>query len=443
MDNEMTRKSRRCLFYGLCGAFLFVGSGAILYADGWRIDVPTFAVKKVVAIYVRSFPADANIALNGKPIKNKSGLLDHGTFISGLFPKNYTLTLSAEGYRDWKEHVAVKPSLVSELKYAVLIPKTPEKVSTTTAADFWIIDGDPVVQNSAHGLSRQGEKLPGARVVGQTNNSKNILTENEKTKTYFLTDASGDQPVSKNLNPIFTNLGLKPSGFSQIFQDPAGGNNLIIQNPHSILLFDSTNSTLLLSEKSTTTIGHFAASPSWFAWTHFNSQTNTSSVILYNRSSKERIDAGTLPGNTIKLAFSSTGDLGILQDNGSFYILKSGAGHADAIASSVKDFLFSPKGNFVAALGNESIEIFAFNSDKDYWRFRLPDNGAVERLEWYADEAHLFVVYPDSVRFLDLNDKALENLPEIVSTSKATYDSKSNVLYSLKDSRIWKLEFPK
>ena len=78
--------------------FLILGSGIVLFAEGWRMDFPSFRVSKVGGIYVRSYPEDARIFLNGKSVQNQSGFLSRGTLISDLFPKTYRLALTAPGY---------------------------------------------------------------------------------------------------------------------------------------------------------------------------------------------------------------------------------------------------------------------------------------------------------------------------------------------------------
>ncbi len=120
----MTFGTRRRLFYALVALFFVLGAGVVLYAQGWRFDFATGHVDKVGAIYVRSFPADASIMLNGKPAQNQSGFLSRCTLITDLFPKIYQLKLTAAGYGDWHESAGVSPSLVTELKSAVLVPRT-------------------------------------------------------------------------------------------------------------------------------------------------------------------------------------------------------------------------------------------------------------------------------------------------------------------------------
>jgi hypothetical protein len=401
----MTRRTRKSLFYGLCAVFLLGGTAVIFYALGWRMDFEPFGIKKVGAIYVRSFPSSAAITLNGLPMQNKSGLLDKGTFINNLFPKNYFLELSADGYQTWKEHVNVAPSLVSELKYAVLVPSAANAIE---AGSSTLVEG----------LS-----MPGApTTIAWTEDKNYVITKDEPTGIYFLNGK---------------NLGFKPS---EIMRDPGAGNRFLVRNGNSIFLFDPSTDTALLNRVATTT-ELFAASASRLAWARFDETANSSTIVLYDRFSKTSAPAFEFTGKTSKIAFRNDDVLDILQQDGGLYSFRIGSAQPEKIADRVKDFFVSPEKNFIAALEPESIEIFSLEGEKKYWRFRLPDNASIERLAWYADENHLFIFYPAAVNFLDLSDNSLENFRKIIDAKAAAYDQDSNSLYFSKDSRIWKLEF--
>ncbi|HVO29060.1 MAG TPA: PEGA domain-containing protein [Candidatus Paceibacterota bacterium] len=130
----MTRKARRTIFYTLLALFFVVGSGVVLYAEGWRVDLTTWRPEKVGAIYIRSYPQSAAITLNGKPVGNQSGFLSPGTLISDLLPHTYRVSLQAPGYDDWHENAAVLPSFVVQFRYAVLVPRDGMPAPTGTVA---------------------------------------------------------------------------------------------------------------------------------------------------------------------------------------------------------------------------------------------------------------------------------------------------------------------
>ena len=66
-----------------------------------------------------------------------------------------------------------------------------------------------------------------------------------------------------------------------------------------------------------------------------------------------------------------------------------------------------------------------------------------ERVEWHADENHLFVVYPEETKFLGLEDESIENFTPVASGKQAHYDGKSNAFYFVKNGELRKLQFAK
>ncbi len=318
----MTRSSRRRLFYALLALFFVLGAGVVLYAQGWRFDFAIGRFDKVGAIYLRTFPADAAILLNGKPVQSQVGFLTRGTLIGDLFPKTYQLKLTAAGYDDWHESVSVLPSLVTELKNAVLVPRN----ATSVAA------------------------------------------------------ASG----------IFT--------------------------------------TFLATQKELAAVNANDTAVAMVAMT-----TAMPSSTLIKKSAQ-------------KIVLVRNGLLGILQTDGSLSLYDTSSRDLHKLAAGVQDFFPSADGAMIATLERTSIEIFSLNNPNDpsgYYRFNLPNIGGIQRLIWYKDQSHLFVVYKNSpnnfIAFLDFADVGLNNFTTVahgiavtgVSSADASpaYDPQTNALY--------------
>ena len=122
----MTLRTRRKIFYTLVALFIVIGGGVALYAQGWRLVFASWDkahFEKIGGIYIRSYPQDVAIYLNGKSIQNQSGFLSPGTLVSNLLPRSYRLELQSTGYHEWEENAAVEPALVTPFKYAVLVPE--------------------------------------------------------------------------------------------------------------------------------------------------------------------------------------------------------------------------------------------------------------------------------------------------------------------------------
>ena len=438
----MTKRTRNTIFYALCAVFAAVGTLVVFYAQGWRLDFETFGLRKVGGIYLRSFPEDALVFINDKKVDKNPGLLDRGRFIGNLFPKNYKISFVGEDYLNWTEHVQVNPSLVSEIKYAVLVPKNSESAATGTVKNFWVDDGKLMVDADNNTLLFNGEKIKGNKVILQNGGSNIVLTESNSPQTYFINYLSGNTPTSTILNQNLIAYGIQLSKIKEIIKDPASGNQAVLRTADKIFSLDLRNGEISRLASSSVPVSEMAASPSWISWANADYKTGESVLTFYNRSSRSVQSETNIAGKLTKLFFRNDDELGILQGDGGLYTISSG-GEPQKLASDVRDFEFSPSGDRVAALENQALEIFAFNREKDYWRFRLPSTEKIERVEWYKDENHIFIIYPDEIKFLDINDKNLENFPTIASGSNAKYDAKSNTLYFVKENQLRKIVFPK
>ncbi len=439
----MTIHARRRLFYGLFAAFLVLGTSVIFYVSGWRFDPGTLSLRKVGAIFVRSFPREARIILDKKPVENNSGFFQNGTLINNLFPKTYELELSLGGYKPWREKVPVAPSLVSDEKSAVLIPETTETIATGTIARFTLLGDTPILQNKKGGLSVNGIKIGSGEVTGSTNDLSKILVFNSASGTYSLFNSA--TATRTNLNAALKKAGLGASQKFKIILDPYDTQNVIVLETAAIVLFN-TNTQIISPEYKTSgaVLKNIAASQFFFAWTEWNSKANTSTLVIYDKFlHKTQSTAENIRGKNTKLQWAATSEIALLQDDGSFYTYDRNKDALAKIADDVKDFSFTSNASAAAALEHKALEVFFFNQDKDYYRFNLPRAQSATSIEWYADQSHLFVHYPSEVKFLDLKDGAMINFEPVVQTSFASYDEKTNALYFVANDGLKKIDFPK
>src|SRR3989344_8094851 len=110
-----------------------------------------------------------------------------------------------------------------------------------------------------------------------------------------------------------------------------------------------------------------AASPSWIAWINFEQKSGKSKISFYNRASNSVQSETEIPGTAAKISFGKENMIGILQTDGGFYIA-SPESKPEKMADNVRDFSFSKSGALVSLLEPQTIEILAFNNEKDYWR---------------------------------------------------------------------------
>lgn len=430
----MTIRTRRWFFYGLLVVFLVLGTFVTLYAQGFRLNLTTLQINSAGGIFIRSYPDDAQIFLNKKQIQNQSAFLSRGTFISGLIPKNYDIQLKASGYDAWEETAYVKPSLVSEFKYAVLIPQNATTVATSENVQTFFENGGNILTVNASGTIMWRDKaIMQGSIISHSTDFKDAVLQS-KNGVYILYDFTN--AASTNLNTILIAAGIAPKNISIIKIDPYDNTRVLVETPSRIVAIDLTSDTVIpiatmvpentLSGVASGTLG---ISPSLFAWAVYNGAAHTSQIAVYDKFSGNVTDDSLNVSGTIQqLTWIQGNLLGVLESNGSLYRYNTSQESLTKIADDVKSFYPNADGTMVAALENHSLEIFSLTT-ADYYRFNLPQITNVQNLMWYKDDNHLFVTYPDHVAFLDFTDTALRNFTTISEGTAPFYDTQTNSLY--------------
>lgn len=432
----MTRQTRKGVFYALLTIFFILGIAVVFYAEGWRIDLTTFRAETVGGIFVRSFPSDANITLDGKHVENQSGILSQGTLITNLLPKTYEVALSAPGFDDWHENVTVAPSRVTQLQYSILVPKTGIIAASTSDIDNFFESNGQAVLQTATGTLLYRDKIIGKGNVVSHADLASMITQAGDGR-YHLYDFT--KSTTTNLSAILTKSGVNTNAIQEIVVDPHDPGTIFTETLTRIWRIDPGSDMAIplqitsASKKtlSKTLVPGIAISPRFLAWTEAYG-AGISHLALYDRASDSLLEAPTGTFQTItSLAWVKDGLLGILQSNGSLYSYDVNERKINKIADDVKSFYASDDGNVLAALEHHSIEIFSL-AGNGYSRFNLPDIEEVRSLSWHKDDNHLFVIYPNRVSFLDLVDAGLQNFTTISSIKPdgvTQYDSQANALF--------------
>lgn len=451
----MKRKTRRVLFYGLFALFLVLGTAITLYAEGWRIDLATFKTSRVGAIFVESFPHNADITLNGKPEKNKTGFLSPGTLISNLFPKNYTLSLSAPGYDDWTENAMVAPTLVTEMKYAVLVPANASSAAPTkNVTGFFEAGGNVITENAAGAIALASSTIAHGTMVSHSSDFTTFVTKSAGGiySAYDLTAGT-----STSLTALLNKNSVPESSITAVTVNPHNGANVFVETHSRFYTIDlaagtsgGTISSFAAAQPGGTLESPLAISSSWLAWAEYRSASDTSRITVYDPFSGDTIDSSlTIPGRIASLQWIRSTLLGVLGTNGEFYRYDIPSETLTKMADDVKSFYASADGSTIATLEDRSVEVFSLTlpaNQGGYYRFNLPDMGSVESLVWYRDNTHLFVTYPAHVNFLDLADLSLRNFTEVSAVSSGippVYDMQENTLYLVdQGGKLIRFSFP-
>jgi len=460
----MDSRHRFFLIFLLLIAFVVFGFGAVFYAQGWRIDFKTFKPLKAGAIYVKPHPSKAQIFLDYKPIKRGFSFFDSGVLINSLFPKKYLLEIKMAGYKEWKRNIQVLPSLVSEVKYAVLVPQNSLELNninfpTSTLSSFLIgPDNNFIFLDNQNNIFYNKQIISNSKIIDKKEDLSAILTYDLKNKNYFLWDF--EKSTSTNLNLVFKkispNFTFENINFSKDYE-----NELLLWDPKKISTFDISKnkiniiatSTMVLtpqtSKISTTTVFSTSSFPitnalsskMWLVWVEYNSSKNVSNFkILQRILSTQKINLVSLPFKNEKILIKNN-TLFILQNDGSLYKYDLIDQKLNSLASDVRNFYLNDDAGMLLAQESNAIEVFNLKDPTDYWRFDMPDSKDIIKISWFKDSRNIFLHYKDKVLFLELDDLKKENIQTIALTNYGEYDKKTNRFYFIDENKVKFIEF--
>lgn len=441
----MTKNRRNLLFYLLVVIFFTAGTAIVFYAQGWRFNTETLRISKVGGIFVRSFPDNALIFLDKKPVKNDSTFLGRGTLISDLFPKTYQLELEEPGYDAWHESASVSPSLVAEFKSAVLVPHNATTVAPGPVQNFSFANGILIAQNASGTIASGGAPIGKGTLVDEDKNGSAAIIKNNASGRYFLYQFGNN--TTTDLTAILVKSGARQNDISNIFFDPQNPGTIIAQEPSKIWTMNTTSAQATPIKKASvgeTIGGSVAVGSSFIAWTDSKNPASSSSITIYDALAGTIAASSTVPGKNNELTWIKDDTLGILQTDGELYLYDTGMHSITHVADDVRYFSATKDGSSIAALENGSLEIVPLTGNSyDYYRFNLPNIMDARRVIWYKDDAHLFIEYSNHVSFLDLTDASLNNFTTIALGVSPVYDADQNALYIIDpDQNLIRFDFP-
>jgi hypothetical protein len=444
----MTLRIRRILFYSLSVLFILLGTAAIFYSNGWRFDVETFEINKLGAMFFESIPKDAAITIDKNKFDFRSGILKSGTLVANLFPKNYTVKITKDGYQTWIKEVEVFPSLVTEIPPIVLLPENQELGEPLAEAieNFWAGPKHLVLYKDGQ-LEFSGQKILGQAVVQWSKSGDSVITKS--AFSYFLTDLL--RPTGAlNLSLVFENLlanqGLKKVSIKKIAFDPGESKRFIVSTENGLYLLDTGKFKIETIFDSSVSV--FAAEKNELIF------SDGKELFIYNLalgSSGPLIEEEFKKIKDIQISPSGL-FIGILEDGGSAYLFDRRSLKLEQVANNATHQLFSPDGEKLAIVSEKEIIIHPIpkslaeeNGLPGQGKTRGPAalniwtiNGS--SLAWHKNSAYLFIKYPSSLYLLEANDLPPINFQVIdLENRKYEYRPSENAIYLFKEKGLYKL----
>jgi len=119
----MTKKTRLIILLICVLCFVIITPMLVAYSMGYRFDFEKIKVVATGGIYVRTFPAAEQIAIDSN-ISEKPGIFGNSVFIQSLLPKSHTVSIKKTGYYDYSKTISVEENEVTKLENVLLIKKS-------------------------------------------------------------------------------------------------------------------------------------------------------------------------------------------------------------------------------------------------------------------------------------------------------------------------------
>ena len=133
----MAKKTRTILFLACFLLFVLLAPSAVLYSQGYRIDLENKKLTQTGGLFIKAAPKQADVYVDGK-LKKKTDFFFGSVLVENLLPKKYKIEIKKEGYHSWEKRLEITEKQVQGAKNVVLFPQevNPNVLSSQTER-FW------------------------------------------------------------------------------------------------------------------------------------------------------------------------------------------------------------------------------------------------------------------------------------------------------------------
>ncbi len=475
----MTKKTRSILFYSFLFLFVLAGLYIIFSSQGWQLDInncriPKFwncqiTLARTGGIFIATKPKGVVIKIDDQIFKDKSGLIQSGTLINNLLPKDYKVEIEKDGYLPWEKNIRVGSGLVAELLKIVLIPEEINKKTvdiTKSIDDFWINQQQKIIFKNKEGfyyfsnpsLTNESDnlniKLRGDKFIQWSEDGGKVILEDSKNQIYYL---YGLNNLSEVLNVSAVLNNLQKTNVSAVAFYSIESNRLIIEDKNGLSLLDLNH---FKSESLINAIAWTMKGPNIYYVKEAQDQglkTKNYQLANFNLISKTSDVLVDLPANsaTISDISASDGKIAFLTKDGGLYLFNRETKSFKQIAHSAEKFAFSYDNKKIAFLDKSGklniyfLDDYRVNVNKKAGEiisvpfYEKGTVSSVKNIFWYKDSHHLLVNYlsndgKERIDFVEIDDRLPINKYTLVeNASNFYYEPNSNYFYFIQNNNLY------
>lgn len=438
----MTARTRKILFYSLSLLFIIIGTVAVFYSNGWRVDPETMKINKLGALFFEITPSDAIITIDGANFEFSPDFMRSGTLIANLFPKKYTAIVTKNGYQTWIKELEVQPSLVTLASPVILLP---EKINmglpiNMRVDSFWLGPKYIAILDTNNLLKINSKTIIGNKVFKWSSDGESVITISENN--YYATSVNNPSE-SMNLSLMFKKLQNKKSADSSAVTDirfsPISKKQFLITTGKGIYAMDSEKLTLTLIYNGATDYSELSGNEIIIAANgeifSYEMTSETKSILINQKFGRVK---------NIKISLSGY-YISIIEESGRLNVIDRRSLKIALTDNNVVSSSFSPNSRKIAYYGpNNELSIYPLEQSMIYTsenpaRFNLgPVNNEII---WHKESGHILFKYSSGLYLLEANSLPPINMQLIdMNDEKYNYDADTNTVYILKNKNLYEVE---
>lgn len=446
----MSHRLRRLIFYTFLLIFLAITPCILLYAQGYSFDWQKKSLDKTGALYVRSYPKNISVYVDGKA-RDKTPCL-----IKRLSPGKYQVTLKAPGFYTWQKTLAISENLVTEAREIIMVPKNPSLELTLLEESI-----------NQFSLSSEGKKM-----IYFNQNKQQIfyLDLKNRLQQYLYNSPQTIQIMSwsPDNNKVlikqnddwqiidlteFKILHLRPAGQQSLIQKiawhPFNKNQIFFMQNDQLYLRDYTKQET--SQKIAEDIFDFTISNNLLLFVKKPGYFLYQSDLLGDRQQQLSLRPIFKEGQEIKLDTSNNNQISLIIDN-ALYLFNQDKRLFELTHENVKQAIFSSDNKKLLIVTRNEIWVLYLEEQKSQPRKQAGQKDLITRLSqeiiqamWHPyDNSHLIFTTGDKIKIAEIDDRDQIYLVDFLTAQnpQIQHSTKTKQLYFTNDQKLFSVKIP-
>ncbi len=501
----MENWKRKVFFWVLVLLFLITAPVIILNAKGYRFDKNRGVFVHSGTITFKSNPQTVDIKLNDELFESKKLNRINSSFnVSGIFPGEYNLQISAPDFQPWNKKIQVHSGLASEFWNVLLVKNDYEKTSLNTPGIYKFFTS-PRNNLMAYTLSSENDLLMNIFNLENNTISQEInfagwqLIEDAKKENIewspdnsFLSipvkklaenSAQKEENIPAKAQPkkIFAEVPTEYE-YSYFIYDFKNKNSLNLtevlnkKNVHDVrwdpresgfLFFLEDNILFRLDIKNPQNISQIALDVSSYDLSGSSVYYSQNSGLLYKNSLDGKSDPVQITNNfpdsqNVKISSVVVYDdsrIALILENKDFYIYNKGdyGDYYRKLADKIEEAHFSDDGKRILFWSNNEISVYFLreqlsqpirreNEMQNITRYSEP----IKNVQWFKDYEHIIFNSGRWIKIIEIDPRDHANCMDLINTENINpfviYNSALEKMYFIdtKDtaSNLFSIDFP-